>query len=246
LPHEAEFLDLKEDEEAAPQRRRGLRSGDKIDFDSGLALRFTKWELLEWSVVAIPANSDCIAMRLSRGLGGKPLADPVKQYLEPFAAPYKALVQGWDIPPAQPVEEKQAGEAVQKVEEPPPANADTPSESADPKKPDDKDAGLCDELGQWLQELADKAGGFAQRLAGYGLGIHESRPGETNNAAPTPPVQKDQGSTSSAPAPVAPPGPSYPAGADGLWAEVLSELAKIAEKQKQLGNEFRRVTGKID
>jgi hypothetical protein len=58
------------------------------------AFDFLEWSLYEWSVVPVPANPDCISMRLSRGFGGKPLSEPVARLLAPFAAPLREYATG--------------------------------------------------------------------------------------------------------------------------------------------------------
>jgi len=54
-----------------------------VDFDSG-GLVFTKWQLLEWSVVPVPANADALRSRLQ---SRKSLSPSLRKSLEPFAAP---------------------------------------------------------------------------------------------------------------------------------------------------------------
>lgn len=45
---------------------------------------FKLWELLEWSVVTIPANADAVSMALSKSWAGRPLAEPIRRELEPY------------------------------------------------------------------------------------------------------------------------------------------------------------------
>jgi phage head maturation protease len=68
--------------------------GDEIDFESNRwALEFLKWELLEWSVVGIPANPDALVIQsaneiLSKGvLDSRPLSHRLKNILQPLAQP---------------------------------------------------------------------------------------------------------------------------------------------------------------
>jgi hypothetical protein len=79
---------------------------DAVDFGSWLSFVFEEWELLEWSVVPIPANPECIALRLERGFGGKALSESVQKALRPYAAELRAWSPGFgpgerksDIPP---------------------------------------------------------------------------------------------------------------------------------------------------
>lgn len=68
---------------------------NEVKFEPYVRFRFKEWELLEWSVVGVPANSECVALRLSKGFGGRALAPAVVRYLEPFAAPAKVWAPGW-------------------------------------------------------------------------------------------------------------------------------------------------------
>lgn len=81
----------------------------EMKFEPYVRYRFLEWELLEWSVVAVPANPDCVHMRLSKGIGGKPLSEKVARYLEPFAAPARVWSLGASLG-----EPGQAGGAVRK------------------------------------------------------------------------------------------------------------------------------------
>jgi HK97 family phage prohead protease len=67
---------------------------NEVKFEPYVRFVFEEWELLEWSVVSVPANPDCVALRLSKGFGGRALAPAVAKYLEPFAAPSKAWSAG--------------------------------------------------------------------------------------------------------------------------------------------------------
>lgn len=91
----------------------------QFKFDPWFPLKFLKWNLHEWSVVPVPCNADCVAMRLSRGFAGKQLSEPVRKALEPYAAPSRFFRAGFeplgqtqerlqeaalrDVPVAQPV-----------------------------------------------------------------------------------------------------------------------------------------------
>ncbi len=79
-----------------------------LDFTPWVAFRFLEWSIYEWSIVPVPANPDCISMRLSRGFGGKPLSDKVAKALEPFAAPLRSYATG------------NGGGHVAKIDSPPP------------------------------------------------------------------------------------------------------------------------------
>lgn len=54
-----------------------------VDFDLG-GLVFTRWQLLEWSVVPVPANAEALRSRLQ---SSKSLSPVLRKSLEPFAAP---------------------------------------------------------------------------------------------------------------------------------------------------------------
>lgn len=62
-------------------------------------LRFLDWELLEWSVVSLPANAECLAEHLSRGhVEGEKIPASLKKALEPYAS--KKKVQLGYVPPS--------------------------------------------------------------------------------------------------------------------------------------------------
>lgn len=55
-------------------------------------MRFDEWELLEWSVVGVPANGEAIARRLSLGrIGKEQLSPDLVKALQPFAAKSKTV-----------------------------------------------------------------------------------------------------------------------------------------------------------
>lgn len=68
-------------------------------------LRFYEWELLEWSVVSLPANAECLAEHLSRGhVEGEKIPASLKKALEPYAAGKKVQL-GYVPPPNKEMKE---------------------------------------------------------------------------------------------------------------------------------------------
>lgn len=95
-----------DDEEDRPRKD---DEGNKIlYFDGWFPLKFLEWDLLEWSIVPVPANADCISMHLSRGkVGGQDITPTLRKALEPYALPRKVWSPGADIiVPADSVELK--------------------------------------------------------------------------------------------------------------------------------------------
>lgn len=74
---------------------------NEVLFQPWRAFKFLEWNLLEWSVVGIPANADCLAIRLAKGFGGKALCEPVRQALAPYAALPRAWSNGFVSPEKQ-------------------------------------------------------------------------------------------------------------------------------------------------
>lgn len=68
-----------------------VEPGEDFTFDLG-GLWFKEWDLYEWSIVPIPANPDAVAMRLSKGIGGKSLSPAVREALLPYAPAKKQQV----------------------------------------------------------------------------------------------------------------------------------------------------------
>lgn len=64
-------------------------------FQNWYCFKFTEWNLVEWSVVGIPSNPDCLAVRLAKGFGGKPVSEPVRRILQPYAAAPKVWANGF-------------------------------------------------------------------------------------------------------------------------------------------------------
>lgn len=89
-------------EELEPEDDSQLKK-DQILFQPWFALKFLEWNLLEWSVVAVPANADCLALRMAKGFGGRQLAPGVREALAPFAAPRKSWATGFVPEPEAPV-----------------------------------------------------------------------------------------------------------------------------------------------
>jgi phage head maturation protease len=95
----------KTDEEIAEEqkKRRTAKTDDGekiIDFDAWMALRFLEWDLLEWSVVSVPANPDCvegITQVLSAGqIEGEKIPLSIRKSLEPFALKSRVWCHGFD------------------------------------------------------------------------------------------------------------------------------------------------------
>lgn len=73
-----------------------LDTGEEIlDFRSNSSrqtpcLRFLEWDMIEWSVVPIPANQDALAAHLSRGhIEGEKLSPSIRRALSSFVSPRK-------------------------------------------------------------------------------------------------------------------------------------------------------------
>jgi phage head maturation protease len=95
----------KTDEEIAEEqkKRRTAKTDDGekiIDFDAWMALRFLEWDLLEWSVVSVPANPDCvegITQVLSAGqIEGEKIPVSIRKSLEPYALKSRVWCHGFD------------------------------------------------------------------------------------------------------------------------------------------------------
>lgn len=65
-----------------------------------LPLRFLEWDMIEWSIVPVPANPDCvdaITSHLSKGhVGGEKLTPTIRKALEPFALKARVWCHGFD------------------------------------------------------------------------------------------------------------------------------------------------------
>lgn len=72
-----------------------------LEFSAFRALKFLEWDLLEYSVVSIPANPDCIdevSSILSRGaIGDTKLPTSIRRSLEPFATAPRSWANGIDL-----------------------------------------------------------------------------------------------------------------------------------------------------
>lgn len=73
---------------------------NECSFEPWVKYRFTEWEMLEWSVCAIPMNPECVRARLEKGFGGKALSPFVAQALTPYAQRGPVLVRGGYDPAA--------------------------------------------------------------------------------------------------------------------------------------------------
>ncbi len=118
LPVKAAILTSSKEPERPETNEHGE---DLIYFEDGSSwfpsLRFHEWDLTEWSIVPIPANSDCIAQHLSRGkIEDEPLTDLFRKSLEPWASPRKIWSPGallLPLPETKEVDEiLTAGEAI--------------------------------------------------------------------------------------------------------------------------------------
>lgn len=75
------------------------RPKNEVNFDPWMSFTFQEWELLEWTICAIPANPDCVAMRLAKGVGGRALSSGVREMLLPYAPAVRAWAPGWSGQP---------------------------------------------------------------------------------------------------------------------------------------------------
>jgi hypothetical protein len=87
--------------EARKRRKEETPDGEKVVyFDGWMPLRFLEWELLEWSVVSVPANPECvegISKCLSDGcVEGEPIPVSLRKSLEPYALRAKIWSPGFD------------------------------------------------------------------------------------------------------------------------------------------------------
>lgn len=88
-----------------------------IKFEPFLSFTFLKWKLMEWSVVAVPANAETLRCRLDKGVGGKPLSDGLRAYLAQYAEAAKAWSNGVDLSEQPPTAAKAAEEVAVPVVE---------------------------------------------------------------------------------------------------------------------------------
>jgi len=86
-PRKGERIKPREEDESAPR--------NEVDFENyWYSLIFHEWELVEWSIVGVPANPDAVSLVLSEGkLDGEPIAEPIKRLLEP----YRLARRWWDV-----------------------------------------------------------------------------------------------------------------------------------------------------
>lgn len=90
-----------EEEEREKRRKEKTPEGEKvITFDHWFALKFLEWEMLEWSVVSIPANPDCVeglTKYISDGvIEGQKIPFSISKSLEPFTLKAKIWSPGFD------------------------------------------------------------------------------------------------------------------------------------------------------
>lgn len=109
LPFKASIIGSNKDEEQELEERMKKRKektpdGEKvITFDPWCALRFLEWEMLEWSVVPVPANPECVESFqkiLSDGkVEGQALPDSIRKSLSssvPTGKKGRVWVHGFD------------------------------------------------------------------------------------------------------------------------------------------------------
>lgn len=89
------------EDEYRKNRKEKTPEGEKIvKFDSWFALRFLEWELIEWSVVPIPANPECcdsLQKFLSDGVvEGEKIPLSISKSLEPFKHKARVWVHGFE------------------------------------------------------------------------------------------------------------------------------------------------------
>jgi HK97 family phage prohead protease len=83
-----------------------LEDGGVVKFEPYISFTFLKWALLEWSVVAVPANAEAVRLSLEKGVGGRPLSDSLRQYLEPMAESKKVWSPGATLKSEAPAERR--------------------------------------------------------------------------------------------------------------------------------------------
>lgn len=71
---------------------RGIRAEQIIPGRKSGGNLFTEWELLEWSIVPIPANQDALRIALSAKWEGKALAEPIARKFKSLLLPSKKLI----------------------------------------------------------------------------------------------------------------------------------------------------------
>ncbi len=77
------------DEEGKETRPKKTPDGEKVVyFDPWFSLKFLEWEMLEWSIVSVPANPECVdslTSFLSKGsVDGEKIPSSIRKSLEPF------------------------------------------------------------------------------------------------------------------------------------------------------------------
>ena len=88
-----------EDDPEAPRNER--------TFEPWVKYTFKEWELYEWSIVPVPANSECVRLCFEKGFGGRQLSDNVRQLLAPWVEAHKLSVpvvvrSGFEVPVVPP------------------------------------------------------------------------------------------------------------------------------------------------
>lgn len=111
LPVKASIIGSNRDEdelieERLKKRKERTEDGEKVlSFEPWMPLRFLEWDLLEWSVVSVPANPDCcegLTKCLSDGrIEGEVLSPLIARSLQPFALRARVWSHGFDPAKAQ-------------------------------------------------------------------------------------------------------------------------------------------------
>ena len=103
LPIRATLIEEEDEEDLID-----ITTGEEIlNFRSNSArqmpcLRFLEWDMIEWSVVPIPANQDALAAHLSRGhIEGEKLSPSIKRTLSSFVSKKKNVSVSLSLPLAQ-------------------------------------------------------------------------------------------------------------------------------------------------
>jgi phage head maturation protease len=178
VPHQAELF--------GPEAE-GADDGEAVVFDAG-GCRFTEWDLLEWSVVPVPANPDAVALRLARGINNRPLSESVRKLLEPFAPAPRTWSPGMTFtPPALTPEALKTAYLQRKGKKDRPAVVHQPSSEAVAAVTATLADAVLDKLAAQVSSVAtglDQAP--PKDLAAGALTLNEVRTVRTEEATPPP------------------------------------------------------------
>lgn len=73
---------MEPDEDEVKKRPAKTQSGEEIGYLGDYGLRFLEWDLLEWSICGVGANSDCLQLHLDRGhVHGEKIPDSLRSAL---------------------------------------------------------------------------------------------------------------------------------------------------------------------